>query len=248
MTGTDNALVTVNWDQAPPVSNPESRMTGGMYQDIDAQRRHGRSHDPTSWALAGTGLTAGQHLPEGAPGRVRPVRARAASAPAERRHHRALARPQPARQLLGHDLVHRSRRRRACIDTGNASWVGQMADAPLIPTIVLPAPVPGVTPVPAADHDERLLGARGGPGEHHPPLDRQLAERLPLTQGHRVQPVTGPSHARTCRRRPGHAAARDAVVRPGPARDPTPRPDPIWRWDPAGAAVVVAVPREWFSR
>jgi hypothetical protein len=33
------------------------------------------------------------------------------------------------------------------IDTGNASWVGQMADAPLIPTIVLPAPVPGVTSV-----------------------------------------------------------------------------------------------------
>ena len=33
------------------------------------------------------------------------------------------------------------------IDTGNASWVGQLADAPLIPTNVLPAPVPGVTPL-----------------------------------------------------------------------------------------------------
>jgi hypothetical protein len=29
--------------------------------------------------------------------------------------------------------------------TGNASWVGQLADAPLIPSNVLPAPVAGVT-------------------------------------------------------------------------------------------------------
>ena len=31
--------------------------------------------------------------------------------------------------------------------TGNASWVGQMSDAPLIPPNVLPSAVPGVTEI-----------------------------------------------------------------------------------------------------
>ena len=42
-------------------------MTGGMYQDIGADADMVVA-DPTSWALAGTGLTAGQHLPKAVQG------------------------------------------------------------------------------------------------------------------------------------------------------------------------------------
>jgi hypothetical protein len=62
MTGQDDALVTVNWPQ-PPVSRPESELIGSTYQDIDALADLVIT-DPTSWLLAGTGLSANQHLPD----------------------------------------------------------------------------------------------------------------------------------------------------------------------------------------
>ncbi len=109
MSRVNGALVTVNWDQ-PPVSDPESTLTGSMYQDVDADADLVIT-DPTSWVFAGTGLTAGQHLPRGDPGRVRPVRPRPVRT-GRPRHRRPLAGPEPARQLLGHHLVHGARRRR----------------------------------------------------------------------------------------------------------------------------------------
>ena len=48
--------------------------------------------------------------------------------------------------------------------TGNASWVGQLANCPLIPSNVLPSDVPGVTDAAAAHDGERLLGPRCRPG------------------------------------------------------------------------------------
>jgi hypothetical protein len=141
LTGKDDALVTVNWDQ-PPVSNPESQMTGGMYQDIDADADV-VVFDPTSWALAGTGLAAGQHLPKALQGEFdRYVPGGGAPTDVDLITHSVV----PNRHGNYADMTwYTAPGGGGVIDTGNASWVGQMADAPLIPTIVLPAAVPGVT-------------------------------------------------------------------------------------------------------
>ena len=143
LTGKDDALVTVNWDQ-PPVSNPESQMTGGMYQDIDGNADI-VVYDPSSWALAGTGLTAGQHLPKALQGEFdKYVPGGGAPTNVDIITHSVI----PNRDGNFADMTwYTTPGGGGVIDTGNASWVGQMADTPLIPTIVLPAPVPGVTPV-----------------------------------------------------------------------------------------------------
>jgi len=142
MTGKNNALVTVNWDQ-PPLNNPESSMTGAMYQDIDANADM-VVYDPASWALAGTGLTAGQHLPHALQGEFdKYVPGHGAPADVDIILHSVV----PNRGGNYADMTwFTAPGGGGVIDTGNASWVGQMADAPLIPTNVLPAPVPGVTP------------------------------------------------------------------------------------------------------
>jgi hypothetical protein len=141
MMGNNDALVTVNWEQSP-VSNPESSLTGGMYQDVDGDADI-VIVDPNSWVLAGTGLVAGQHLPKAltgefdryVPGGVAPDNV----------------------DIITHSLVanrhgnfsdmtwYTTDGGGGVLDTGNASWVGQMADAPLIPSNVFAAPVPGVT-------------------------------------------------------------------------------------------------------
>jgi hypothetical protein len=142
MTAQDRALVTVNWDQAP-VSDPESSMTGNTYQDIDAEADMVVA-DPTSWVLAGTGLTAGQHLPKAVQGEFD----RFVPGPAS-----------PATtDIVAHSLVANRHNNFSdvtwytvsggggVLDTGNAHWVSLLADAPLIPSNVLPAPMAGVTP------------------------------------------------------------------------------------------------------
>ena len=141
MTGHDDALVTINWEQSP-VLNPESSLIGSMYQDIDADADMVIA-DPTSWALAGTGLTAGQHLPHAVlgefdryvPGGVSPSNV----------------------DVIAHSLVANRHGNFSDVTwyttpsgggvfaTGNATWVGQMANAPLIPSNVLQSAVPGVT-------------------------------------------------------------------------------------------------------
>ena len=141
LNGKFDAFVTVNWDQAP-VSDPESSLTGGMYQDVDGDADI-VVVDPNSWALAGTGLVAGQHLPKAmrgefdryVPGGVAPDNV----------------------DIITHSLVANRRGNFSdmtwytreggggVLDTGNASWVGQLADAPLIPSNVLQSAEPGVT-------------------------------------------------------------------------------------------------------
>ena len=141
MTGVDNAVVTVNWDQAP-VNDPEAQLTGSTYQDIDAHADMVVA-DPTSWALAGTGLTAGQHLPNvvegefdryqpggGAPGNVDVI----AHSVVPNRHGNYSDVTWYTAQTGG-----------GVFNTGNASWVGQLANAPLIPPNVYQAAMPGVT-------------------------------------------------------------------------------------------------------
>ncbi len=141
MFGKDDALVSIDWD-LPPVSNPESSLKGTTYQDIGAQADM-VIVDPTSWLLAGTGLAAGQHLPNVVRGefdRYEP------------------GGPAPANvDVIAHSLVanrnhnfsditwYTTAAGGGVLDTGNASWVGQLGDAPLIPSLILPSAIPGVT-------------------------------------------------------------------------------------------------------
>ena len=141
LTTQDAAVVTVNWTD-PPVSNPESQMTGTTYQDIDANADL-VIVDPTSWVLAGTGLTAGQHLPNAVQG--------------EFDHYEPGSSSPPDVDVVAHSLVanrhgnysditwYTAQGGGGVLDVGNAHWVSQMSDAPLIPSNVLPAAVPGVT-------------------------------------------------------------------------------------------------------
>jgi len=59
--GRDNAQITANWP-SPPLANPESSLTGGMYQCNPVHADMVIS-DPGAWPLAGTGLAAGARLP-----------------------------------------------------------------------------------------------------------------------------------------------------------------------------------------
>jgi len=148
LTGKDNAQVTVNWDQ-PPVSNPESTLTGAMYQDIDADADMVIT-DPTSWVLAGTGLVAGQHLPRAVRGEFdRYVPGPSSPADADIIAHS----PIPNRHGNFSDVTWFTVVGGGGVfDSGNASWVGQLANAPLIPSNVLQAPLAGVT-----EHLERIM-------------------------------------------------------------------------------------------
>ena len=138
----DTTQVTVNWEQAP-VSNPESSLTGGMYQDIDAAADV-VVFDPHSWALAGTGLRAGQRLPRALQGEFdRYVPGGVAPANVDIIMHSLVAN----RDGNFSDVTwYTASGGGGVLDVGNASWVGQLGDAPLIPPNVFPPPVPGVTP------------------------------------------------------------------------------------------------------
>jgi hypothetical protein len=59
--GVNDAQITANWP-SPPRADPESSLTGGMYQ---CNPVHGDMviSRPDSWLLAGTGLAAGARLP-----------------------------------------------------------------------------------------------------------------------------------------------------------------------------------------
>ncbi len=143
LTGHDNALVTVNWPQ-PPVSRPESELIGSMYQDIAANADMVVA-DASSWALAGTGLADGQHLPKAVQGEF---------------DRYVPGGPGPRNvDLIAHSLVPNRGGNYSDVTwytvpngggvfaTGNASWVGELSDSPLVPPNVVPAPVPGVTSV-----------------------------------------------------------------------------------------------------
>ncbi|MGA2836617.1 MAG: N,N-dimethylformamidase beta subunit family domain-containing protein [Acidimicrobiales bacterium] len=146
--GKDNALVSVDWD-LPPVSNPESSLKGNTYQDIDALADM-VIVDPGSWLLAGTGLTAGQQLPNVVRGEFdRYVPGGAAPSNVDVIAHSLVAN----RDHNFSDVTwYTTAAGGGVLDTGNASWVGQLADAPLIPSLILPAAVPGVT-----EHLQRIM-------------------------------------------------------------------------------------------
>jgi hypothetical protein len=136
------SLTTVNWPD-PPVSRPESTLIGSTYQDIGAHADMVIT-DPTSWVFDGLGLKAGRALPDAVlgefdryvPGGDGPTNL----------------------DVIAHSVVANRGGNYSDVTwytvpggggvfaTGNASWVGQLADSTLIPPNVLPNAVPGVTP------------------------------------------------------------------------------------------------------
>ncbi len=141
MTGRNDAVVTVNWPDAP-VSRPESQLIGSTYQDVQASADMVIA-DPSSWVLDGVGLVAGQILPkvvEGEFDRYVP----GGSGPANL-------------DVVAHSIVPNRHDNYSDVTwytvsggggvlaTGNASWIGQLSNSPLVPPNVLPSAVPGVT-------------------------------------------------------------------------------------------------------
>jgi hypothetical protein len=143
MTGKDNTVVTVNWDQSP-VDRPEAQLIGSTYQDIAANADM-VIVDPTSWALAGTGLTANQHVARAVQGEFdRYVPNGAGPSNLDVIAHSVV----PNRHNNYSDVTwYTVPNGGGVFATGNASWVGQLANSPLIPPNVLPGPVAAVTPV-----------------------------------------------------------------------------------------------------
>lgn len=141
MTGQDDAVVTVNWTDVP-VSRPEAQLIGSTYQDVQASADMVIA-DPTSWALEGVGLTANQVLPKAVAGEF---------------DRYVPGGPGPANlDVIAHSIVPNRHNNYSDVTwytvpggggvfaTGNASWIGQMSDSPLVPPNVLPSAVPGVT-------------------------------------------------------------------------------------------------------
>ena len=134
LTGQNDALVTVNWSQAP-VSRPESQLIGSTYQDIEADADMVIA-DESSWVLTGTGVTSGQRLTSAVHGEFDRYVPNTAS---------------PANlDVVAHSIVPNRDGNYSDVTwftvpnaggvfaTGNASWVGQLSDSPLVPPNVLP--------------------------------------------------------------------------------------------------------------
>ncbi len=142
LTGKDDALVTVNWSQAP-VNRPEAQLIGSTYQDIDANADMVIT-DPSSWALVGTGLATNQHLANVVQGEFdRYVPNGAGPANVDVIAHSIV----PNRHGNYSDVTwYTVPNGGGVFATGNASWVGQLTNSVLVPPNVLPGPVAGVTP------------------------------------------------------------------------------------------------------
>lgn len=123
---------------------PESQLIGITYQDVGANADMVIA-DPTSWALVGTGLTAGQRLPKAVEGEFD-------------RYVPGSESPTDL-DVIAHSLVANRHGNYSDVTwytvpggggvfaTGNASWVGQLANSALVPSNVLPSAEPSVTPV-----------------------------------------------------------------------------------------------------
>jgi len=137
----DDALVTVNWPQAP-VSEPESLLIGSTYQDIEAKADMVVT-DASSWLFAGTGLTQGQQLPNVVVGEFDQYVPGA---------------PGPTNlDVVAHSVVPNRGHNYSDVTwyavdggggvfaSGNASWIANLVDTTMVPPNVIPEPDPGVS-------------------------------------------------------------------------------------------------------
>ena len=198
MLSQDDALVTVNWPQAP-VSRPEAELIGSTYQDIGAQADLVVA-DPTSWVLAGVALPADRRLPGAVQGEFdRYVPNAAGPENLDVIAHSIV--PNRGNNFSGRHLVHRPRRGRGL--RHRQRQLGQRD----VQQHAGPAQCgPGGRgrrhrPAPA-DDGERLFGHRDRPGRRHPSLardvGRRLLPRLPVRRRaqhgqRRLNPSAGPA-------------------------------------------------------
>ena len=145
LSGTDPAHATpVSW-AASPTSWPESQLVGSMYQDVDAQADLVVA-DAGSWFWSGTGVTDGQRVPQVVLGEYDRFN------PAESGPHNM--------ELFAHSPVPNRGPTRASdvtwytvpggggvLATGTSAWVNKLSNTQGVPSNVLPAAVPGVTPL-----------------------------------------------------------------------------------------------------
>ena len=141
MTGQNDALVTVNWPQSP-VSRPESELIGSTYQDVEAQADLVIT-DPTSWILAGTGLSANQRLPGVVAGEFdRYVPNGSGPDNLDVITHSIV----PNRDDNYSDMTwYTVDGGGGVFASGNASWVGALSTSKLIPPNVLPDSAPEIS-------------------------------------------------------------------------------------------------------
>lgn len=135
MNGTNDQYVTVNWPE-PPVSLPESELIGSTYQDVGAQAPM-LITDPSSWLFEGTGFTQDQSLPNIVVGEF---------------DRYVPGSPGPTNvDVVAHSLVANRHGNYSDVTwytaanggggvfaSGNASWVGALADSTLVPPNVVP--------------------------------------------------------------------------------------------------------------
>jgi hypothetical protein len=143
--GIDNAVVTGPEWLAPPTSWPECQLIGNMYQDVGADADLVVA-DPSSWVWAGTGVTAGQRLPNVVQGEYD-------------RFDSAFPGPRNVDIVAHSPVVNRGPGRFSDVTwyttyggggvfaTGNASWVNKLSNTTAFPSNVVPAAIPGVTDI-----------------------------------------------------------------------------------------------------
>jgi len=144
MYGVNNAVVTGPSWEAAPTSWAESQLIGSMYQDVAATADM-VIEDPGSWLLAGTGVTAGQHLPHVVVGEFdRYVPGGSGPTNVDVVAHSVV----PNRGNNYSDVTwYTASGGGGVFASGNASWVGNIVNCPLIPPNVLPEPNPAVSAI-----------------------------------------------------------------------------------------------------
>jgi hypothetical protein len=187
MFGHDDAVVTGPAWSEPPTSWPESQLIGSMYQDVGADADLVVA-DPTSWIWAGTGVTAGQKLPNVIQGEYD-------------RFDSAFPGPRNV-EIVAHSPVNNRGPGRfsditwytnygggGVFATGNASWVNKLSNTTAFPDNVVPAAIPGVTDV-LLRVMENVYAALGlGLGSENNPSRANWATVAP-TSGTAVPPPT----------------------------------------------------------
>ncbi len=143
MWGVDPAEVTANWPSGPD-PRPEQTLIGEQYSDIAADADM-VVVDPGAWVFAGTGVTAGQHLPKAVQGEYDNYQS---YTPGPRNVtilcHSPVLNRGPGRVS---DMTYYTQPGGGgVLATGDAAFVDLLTDAPHIPGAVSP-PRPGVTPV-----------------------------------------------------------------------------------------------------
>jgi hypothetical protein len=177
MYGTNDAVVTGPEWVAPPTSWAESQLIGSMYQDVGADADLVVA-DPSSWVWAGTGVTAGQHIPQVVQGEYDCFDL---SLPGPRNVDLAAHSPVPNRGPGRYSDVtwYTVDGGGGVFATGSAAWVNKLSHTTAFPNNVVPAAIPGVTEIllQVMENVYALLGT--GLGSANQPSQGTWAEIAP---------------------------------------------------------------------